>query len=423
MSAPPRRRRVLAILVVLLVSAVGVELAARFFDLARGKSFGVEPRRAELENECRVLSRRAFLPGAEEKTAAEPGTRLLQPYTGWENVRTHSLISADVEYYRGAQSKSVYDICILGGSVAETFGELGAARLVERLKLDPRFAQRELRVHDFGFGAYKQPQMTMLLAYLLALGHAPDAVIEIDGFNEAALGFSNARKGGHPVYPYLAGWASATKGLRPDWDVGEFMHEAHAAQERASSFAESFYGSGLWRSSFLAQLGLARIHALRRDYAAAYKRLEQQLQTGGKDSEATGPAFDKSDDAVIALIVSAWEEGARSLHGLCTERGIDYLHVLQPTLHDEGSKPLTDKERAGGGAEVDWIAGVKAVYPHLREAGARLATRGVPFFDASGVFKDHPEDIYIDVCHFREHGNEILAEAIAQAFLERILRK
>jgi hypothetical protein len=278
-------------------------------------------------------------------------------------------------------------------------------------------------VHDFAFGAYKQPQPTTLLAYLLALGHEPDAVIEIDGFNEAALGFSNAKKGGHPVYPYLAGWASATKGLRPDWEVGERMHEVHVTQERASSFAESLRDSGLWRSSFLGQLGLARVRSLRDDYAAAYKRLEQQLQVGPKDSGYTGPHFDASEAAVIETLVTAWATCSREMHGICAAHGIEFLHVLQPTLHDEGSKPLTEKERAGGGAETEWIAGVHAIYPRLREAGKQLAASGVPFLDASGTFQGHTEDIYVDVCHFRERGNELLAEAIARALIEHAQRK
>jgi hypothetical protein len=423
MFAARSLRRVLAIPLVLLVAAAGTELVTRFVGLARGRPWGVEGWHAEIENECRILSRRAFLPGAEQKDADEPGERLLQPYTGWENRRTQSLIAQDVAWYATPQAREIYDVCILGGSVAESFGELGAARLVEQLKRDPRLAQRELRVHDFGFGAYKQPQPAMLLAYLLALGHEPDAVIEIDGFNEAALGFSNARLGGHPLYPWLSGWASAAKGLRPDWDLGERMHETRAAQERASAFAEGLRDSGLWHSSFLAQLGLARIRTLRADYAAAYKRFEKLLQVGSREDGAAGPPFDPAEPNVVGLIVRGWEESALDMHALCAARGIDFLEVLQPTLHDEASKPLTDAERANSGAGAEWIAGVKTVYPHLRESGARLAARGVPFLDATGVFREHPEDVYVDVCHFREHGNEILAEAVAQAFLQSALRR
>ncbi|MBK7644267.1 MAG: hypothetical protein IPJ19_14695 [Planctomycetes bacterium] len=430
MLAARRRRWLLALPLVLLVAVLGTELATRVIDVAKGQPWSTDELRASLENECRILSRRAFLPGAEQTGGKEseqqplaPGTPILQPYTGWEHVITHSLIEREGEYYRSPESKSTYDICILGGSVAQAFGELGAQRLVECLKRDPRFAQRELRVHGFGFGAYKQPQMTMLLAYLFALGHEPDAVIEIDGFNEAALGFHNASLGGHPLYPYLAGWASASKGLRPDWDLGDLMHEVRAAQERASSFAEGLRASIFSHSAFVAHLGLAHIHRLRNDYAEKYKTLERHLQTGSKGGEFMGPAFDREPAALVNLIVRSWEECARDLHGMCAEHGIDYLHVLQPTLHDTGSKTLTEREQAGSSAGEEWIAGVHAVYPRLREAGARLEQRGIAFYDASLVFQEHTEDIYVDLCHFREHGNEIFAEAIAREFLARLPKK
>ncbi len=426
MLAARPTRRVLAILLSLAFTLAGLELGSRCLDLVRGKPWCVDDLHAQIETECRALSRRAFLPGAakdDDNAAQSGGTMLLQPYTGWEQLQTHALIVDDIRYYQSEQARETYDVCILGGSVAETFGELGAAHLVELLRRDPRLASRAVRVHDFGFGAYKQPQPTMLFTYLLLLGHAPDAVIVLDGFNESALGFSNAAKGGHPVYPYLAGWANATKGLRPDWELGERMHEVHAAHERAESFATRVRDSGLWHSSFLAHVGLARIRSLRRDYAEAYKRLEKLLQTGATQGESAGPPFDASEPALIEQLVRAWSECSRTMRATCAERGIDYLHVLQPTLHDEGSKPLTETETKNAGSETEWIRGVHLVYPRLREAGRELAARGIAFFDATQVFRDHPEDVYIDVCHFREHGNEILAEAVAQAFLEKALRR
>jgi len=58
---------------------------------------------------------------------------------------------------------------------------------------------------------------------------------------------------------------------------------------------------------------------------------------------------------------------------------------------------------------------VQKLYPRMREAGERLAGREIAFFDASGVLREPPEAVYTDVCHFGEHGNEILADAIAPA--------
>ena len=107
---------------------------------------------------------------------------------------------------------------------------------------------------------------------------------------------------------------------------------------------------------------------------------------------------------------------------MCAAKGIHYLHVLQPTLHDRGSKPLTEKEIAGGTVDPDWIVGIAHLYGPMRASAERFAARGVPFCDATMVFRDHPEDIYIDTCHFKEDGNALLAAVVARSFLETLPR-
>ena len=50
------------------------------------------------------------------------------------------------------------------------------------------------------------------------------------------------------------------------------------------------------------------------------------------------------------LAIRSNDEHMASLaeHHLCEPRGILYLHVLQPTLHDPGSKPITPEEQEKG---------------------------------------------------------------------------
>jgi hypothetical protein len=95
-----------------------------------------------------------------------------------------------------------------------------------------------------------------------------------------------------------------------------------------------------------------------------------------------------------------------------------YLHVLQPTLHDQGSKPLTPQEIAGDNAHESWKEACRQGYPLLRAAGERLKAMHVNFLDASMLFKDVQESLYFDACHFRVAGNVMLAELIAPEFLK-----
>jgi hypothetical protein len=203
-----RPRRVLASLAALLLTLVLLE-AGSDHRPGPGPPFDAGATRASIEEECKILSRRAFLPGsdfAEKGRAAAPGTSVLQPYTGWENLATHAVIVEEQAYYASEASKSVYDVCILGGSVAR----LRAVRRRALPRPPPRPALRaRVRIHNFR-PRHKQPQPAMPCA--CRARPRPDAVVEIDGFNEAALGFGNARRGGHPWPP--AGPGERDGGLR-----------------------------------------------------------------------------------------------------------------------------------------------------------------------------------------------------------------
>jgi hypothetical protein len=97
-----------------------------------------------------------------------------------------------------------------------------------------------------------------------------------------------------------------------------------------------------------------------------------------------------------------------------------YLHVLQPTLHDVGSKPVTQAEIDSGGLDTPLMLGVQHGYPLLRSAGKELVERGVNFADASDTFAGVKEPIYYDFCHFKGLGNRLLAARIAREFLRAL---
>jgi hypothetical protein len=414
------RRVLLRTAIALGVLAAGLELGSRAVLRLRGKPWDPAAARAQVAEACRTLSRRVQIRGGhQDETRAKefPGAPILHPFLAWAQLSSQEQFADDAEYERGNEAAAAYDVYVLGGSVAQEFGVLGSAPLVEALKKDPRFKDREVRVHNYAVWGYKQLQQAALLAYLLELGHRPDAVVELDGLNEAAQGWINARAGTHPLYPSVAYWANATYGLAPDEDLAEVLHELRAAQDRAADFGERLLGSRLWRGAFLGEVGLARFESLHRAYVAANKQYLKFVGKRPRDNGIRGPAFPPDDEGLARTILTGWEQASMSMQALCAARGITYLHVLQPTLHDKGSKPLTANEIANGAADPDWVEGVARLYGPMRAEGKRLADLGIHFCDASGVFRDHPEDVYYDVCHFKEHGNAILAAAISDALL------
>lgn len=141
---------------------------------------------------------------------------------------------------------------------------------------------------------------------------------------------------------------------------------------------------------------------------------------GGKRNPAQGPPFSPRGPEAARWLADCWFESSLSLHAVCTARGIAYLHVLQPTLHDEGSKPLTPEEVQHGGALESWIKAVRTCYPLLRERGRTLSERGVAFADLSGLFHDYADTVYFDLCHMRGAGAELFARRSAQELLARL---
>lgn len=425
-SPSPRTKRVLIRFVLVpLATAACLEIGARGIDVARGSPWNAESARAEIQDAIQKLGRSWSAPDEKEAKDLEVPPAdpvIVQPYTAWAHPRTQTEIADDRRYYGTAEAGETFDVCILGGSVAELLGQMGGKAITEGLQRDPRFQGRKVRVHDYALAGYKQPQQAAMLGYLLEMGHEPDAVVNLDGFNEAALGWDNAKLGAHPLFPHIPHWSEAGTTLRSEGDLLEYLYTVRTRQNRARSFGVWFLGSGLWRSCFLDHAGTVVLRRLRRAYERAYKALVEQIASGSIDPALRGPPFDPSDDSVRRTILVSWIEASTNLAGMCAQRGIAYLHVLQPTLHDTGSKTPTAKETANSSLEPSWIEGVHVLYPMFRQAQKVLESRGIHFFDASGIFRDHPEDLYYDGCHFGQRGNDILGAAIGEELAKIVAR-
>ena len=343
------------------------------------------------------------------------GDRFLHPYTGWESFGSFDVLDAEL---RRPPSEDTYDIWVVGGSVATMFADPdlgGAPHLLARLGADPRFEDRPPRIVNFAKGAFKQPQQLHEVLYLLELLPAPDLLVNLDGFNEVAIGNQNASLGVHPIYPAPIQWSTLARTVLGDLDLFDDALRLRTQQQRAERWNTRFERWGVDHSAALGYGARRFLILLRTVYGRAHVAYAEALGAT-TDQLLRGPHMPNAP-AVLERCVQIWEDSSRFLHAALESRGVAYLHVLQPTLHDEGSKPLTDQERATGGAIDEWIEGVRDGYPLLREAGARLAAGGVPFLDASLVFRDRPGTIYVDSCHFRHLGNGILAEAIAAHLL------
>ena len=120
-------------------------------------------------------------------------------------VATNNLgFAAPFDYPVAKRDANQVFVGIFGGSVAGWFCQVGAGRMVEALHARPAFASREIVPICVSHEGYKQPQQLLLLSYLLSRGQTFDVVLNIDGFNEVALGAINDAKGWASSMPSAA---------------------------------------------------------------------------------------------------------------------------------------------------------------------------------------------------------------------------
>jgi hypothetical protein len=308
-------------------------------------------------------------------------------------------------------------VAVTGGSVAWSFHMHGTRRLKALLQRDPALARKEIVFVNLAVSGYKQPQQLMTLNYMLVLGAQFDIVINIDGFNEAALyEAENAARHVFPAFP--RSWQNRVEVSGPR--VSKYLGPIENLTEHRLHLARGF--SRLpWKYSPLCNLvwsiadGLSetRIRALEVEYG------ESTTPASNYVVEGPGWKFATRED-LYRHIVALWKNSSIQLDNLCTSNGIRYYHFLQPNLLVPGAKPLTAAEQhMAAHRDNMYRPGVESAYPRMIDEGRALKARGERFTDLTQMFAGHPEGVYVDICHFNQAGNDLLADRVAEAILGR----
>jgi hypothetical protein len=309
-----------------------------------------------------------------------------------------------------------YLIGIFGGSVAQAFCDRGTARLVAALQRDADFAKREIVPLCFSHEGYKQPQQLIVLAYFLSLGQQYDLVINIDGFNEVALG-SRSHERGRDI--------SMPSPIHVD-PLLNLIDQATLTPARVQALARiSVYKARLNSlSQRMDRSRVAAVHfALDRYYVFTMTRYRQEVD--GYDALPSNPPASsvllltppmKKRESVTAVyedIAAGWTTASLLMRDMLSARGVRYLHVLQPNQYftrrvfsdAEGRIALNDNQPFKQPAEQG--------YPLLARAAAAFAGRE-EFVDGTAAFDGETAAVYEDdCCHYTDRGYEILAELIA----------
>ena len=307
-------------------------------------------------------------------------------------------------------------IAVLGGSVS-LFQIPYFRRAVERYFAEQELPRRPV-VLELARAGHRQPQQLNVVSYMLTLGGGFDLIVNLDGYNELAGAFRNFQRGVFPFFP--TGWdlmneltsaeiAIAGRILTLREELAELQRDGPSSPFRHSAV----YG-------LVHRYRIQRVEALILQLNHDLTRAETT-----RILERHGPRGNfRNIDQVRQEAVRVWYRSSAVLSRVAAAAGADYYHFLQPSQYIPGSKPLSPEELQFAYGETQQRLGNYAeTYPLLVQYGQELQRRGVNYFDLTGVFRDHPETLYIDqCCHLNERGNELLADAIVQRMAPALLR-
>jgi len=438
-----RLRRLTALLlvnlVVLVVAAEAVSLAVYYYQ--HGWLFYLDPYRTP----------RTPLP---EATAGRLTSEGLHPYFGQshrpgvpfdipESLRRGPAVPRvtnnagfvaphDYPFRKTSQTQAV--IGIFGGSVGAWFCQLGTERLMARLRADADWRDRELVPLCFAHEGYKQPQQLLVLSYYLSMGQAFDLVVNIDGFNEVALGLVNEARGLDASMP-------SAMHLDP---LMSLVNQTTMTPARLDILARISRDK-----STLAALGdrldrtrSAAVFVVLDQYAAIvdgrYRRARVDFDrlppagaaeslilvtpppgTAGAERPADGARGDGADSA-LDRIARQWAEATLLMQQMLAARGVPYVHVLQPNQYYGTRAFSADEARVAFNTGSPFKPGVVTGYPVLlRQVELSGLRSREQFVDATRAFDGLTTPMYMDdCCHYTRAGNERMADVIAEAVLK-----
>jgi hypothetical protein len=311
-------------------------------------------------------------------------------------------------------------IAVFGGSVAEAFASVASAVFKTDFARPLGIDEESVEILNFGKGGYKQPQPTIALLQALLSGIDLDVVVEIDGFNEAAMGGMDCAGDYDPLFPSANHYLSL---------LGVVVRDASTqALEAAVAIRRLRERSRNLRASLRANplRGLETVKALYGVLSARAERAAVMIESDAQNDAARGlgrtlpvanlaRTRDAPGTSCEKTIADLWVGSSLAMATLARERRIPYVHVLQPNQYVGDTKPLSDEERATAWQpDGRWARAAAAGYPFLRARSAELLAAGVEFHDLTQLFAGHTETLYVDpCCHYNLRGNQLLVQAIA----------
>ncbi|RLD70381.1 MAG: hypothetical protein DRI87_08435 [Bacteroidetes bacterium] len=356
-----------------------------------------------------------------QSKSAYLGDHILHPYLGFTGIPGGSVNRFG---FNGPdpitpQDEKYLNVYLTGGSVAMGLYNTSGNRLAEHLQQSKVFEGKQVNLMVVALGGFKQPQQLLAMDYFLTLGAHFDIVINLDGFNEVVLPFSdNLPSNVFPSYPRH--WHIYSR-KRLNTKVQFLLAEQILLKQEQEDLTRFFVTNRLYYSNFALLFWSILNNNKQVALFETDTRLRDAVNQSKTDYQSTGPEYIFTDTTgFFTEQVELWERASILMAGTAYTTGFSYFHFLQPNQYFKGSKKLTKLELETA-FEADTFAyktAVRKAYPLLVEHGKLLKNKGVRFHDLTMMFKNEKRSVYNDkCCHFNELGYNQIADSISAAII------
>ncbi|MCL4364049.1 hypothetical protein M1328_02305 [Patescibacteria group bacterium] len=343
---------------------------------------------------------------------------VIHPYLGFvenynkvnKNVNPFGFVGPSPQFQ---ENKNDYVVAITGGSVARLFYLYEKDYFVNKLKKMDFLKDKNIKLISLANSGYKEPQQLMTLTYFLSLGAKFDMIINIDGFNEAALSYiENAHNGVSSFYPRSWNIYGANIYDENFNKILPYLKKINQLKAKIPSINNFFSKSYLNRLDFIKKFLINWTIA---DIEIETNKINNININNTSDYQISGPEKYYSDnEKIIENIVNTWKNSSIELGLLAKSNGITYLQFLQPNQYFPNSKTLTNEEKKYDYSDNQpYKDAIEKFYPKFISQEQELENKGVQFFDMTEIFKSVDVTIYNDnCCHYNELGNRMIADFI-----------
>jgi hypothetical protein len=343
--------------------------------------------------------------------------------TPWMLIKTNNYgFYSSWDYPYRPVEDDTYIVVLLGGSVAKYLAVSSCNQLIEGLR-DAGIAQdKKIVVLNMAQGGVKEPQQLQILTYFLSMGQRMDLVINIDGYNEVALGGNNHNVGIHASMPF-SGYILPLVALM---DVTTNDRKSLILWGEIARFKDYASRIGVWQdrmplASAYSVLNIARYYCLSKVEKSA-TALEQRPLT----EDSAFVSVDKATDTplgenVYGSIAQQWAETSLMMSQILSGRNLTYVHVLQPNQYVSNHSFSPEEQRIALIPESPKAQFVRDGYPYLVDKIVYLRDNRVNIVNTVPIFDEDNGVVFGDsTCHLNHYGNMLLVKAIT-AFIAEIV--